>query len=88
MAESFRDEGKDVLLFVDNIFRFTCWSRGICPVWSSPVAAGGYQPNFCSKKWVCCKSVLLLPNPFTVQAAYVPADDMTDPAPATTFAHL
>jgi len=91
MAEYFRDqEGKDVLLFVDNIFRFTQAGSEVSALLGRMPSAVGYQPNLATEMGELQERI----TPTTkgsitsVQAVYVPADDLTDPAPATTFAHL
>lgn len=91
MAEYFRDEqSKDVLLFVDNIFRFTqAWSEVSALLWRIPSAVG-YQPTLSTEMWNLQERITST-NKWSitsVQAVYVPADDLTDPAPATTFTHL
>ncbi|MGH7157538.1 MAG: F0F1 ATP synthase subunit beta [Candidatus Saccharimonadales bacterium] len=90
MAESFRDAGKDVLLFIDNIFRFTQAGSEVSALLGRLPSAVGYQPNLqqemgsLQERITSTKSGSIT----SVQAVYVPADDLTDPAPATTFAHL
>lgn len=91
MAEYFRDkERKDVLLFIDNIFRFTqAWSEVSALLWRIPSAVW-YQPTLASEMWALQERITST-NKWSitsVQAVYVPADDLTDPAPATTFTHL
>ena len=91
MAEYFRDvEGKDVLVFVDNIFRFTqAWSEISALLWRIPSAVG-YQPTLASDMGILQERITSTDkwSITSVQAVYVPADDLTDPAPATTFTHL
>ena len=90
MAESFRDEGKDVLLFVDNIFRFTQAGSEVSALLGRLPSAVGYQPNLQQEMGALQERITSTKKGSitSVQAVYVPADDMTDPAPATTFAHL
>ena len=90
MAESFRDEGKDVLLFVDNIFRFTQAGSEVSALLGRLPSAVGYQPNLQQEMGALQERITSTKNGSitSVQAVYVPADDLTDPAPATTFAHL
>ena len=90
MAESFRDEGKDVLLFVDNIFRFTQAGAEVSALLGRLPSAVGYQPNLQQEMGMLQERITSTKKGSitSVQAVYVPADDMTDPAPATTFAHL
>lgn len=90
MAESFRDEGKDVLLFVDNIFRYTQAGAEVSALLGRLPSAVGYQPNLQQEMGMLQERITSTKKGSitSVQAVYVPADDMTDPAPATTFAHL
>lgn len=90
MAESFRDEGKDVLLFVDNIFRFTQAGAEVSALLGRLPSAVGYQPNLQQEMGSLQERITSTKKGSitSVQAVYVPADDLTDPAPATTFAHL
>lgn len=90
MAESFRDEGKDVLLFVDNIFRYTQAGAEVSALLGRLPSAVGYQPNLSQEMGQLQERITSTKKGSitSVQAVYVPADDMTDPAPATTFAHL
>ena len=90
MAESFRDEGKDVLLFIDNIFRFTQAGAEVSALLGRLPSAVGYQPNLQQEMGMLQERITSTKKGSitSVQAVYVPADDMTDPAPATTFAHL
>ncbi len=91
MAEYFRDEeGKDVLLFIDNIFRFTQAGAEVSALLGRIPSAVGYQPTLASEM-AALQERITSTNKWSitsVQAVYVPADDLTDPAPATTFAHL
>jgi len=90
MAENFRDQGKDVLLFVDNIFRFTQAGSEVSALLGRLPSAVGYQPNLQQEMGALQERITSTKNGSitSVQAVYVPADDLTDPAPATTFAHL
>lgn len=90
MAEAFRDEGKDVLLFVDNIFRFTQAGSEVSALLGRLPSAVGYQPNLQQEMGALQERITSTKkgSVTSVQAVYVPADDLTDPAPATTFAHL
>lgn len=91
MAEYFRDqEGKDVLLFVDNIFRFTQAGSEVSALMGRIPSAVGYQPNLAEEMGALQERITSTDKGSitSVQAVYVPADDLTDPAPATTFAHL
>lgn len=90
MAEAFRDEGKDVLLFVDNIFRFTQAGSEVSALLGRLPSAVGYQPTLQQEMGALQERITSTKKGSitSVQAVYVPADDMTDPAPATTFAHL
>lgn len=90
MAEAFRDEGKDVLLFVDNIFRFTQAGAEVSALLGRLPSAVGYQPNLQQEMGALQERITSTKRGSitSVQAVYVPADDTTDPAPATTFAHL
>ena len=91
MAEYFRDdEGKDVLLFVDNIFRFTQAGSEVSALLGRMPSAVGYQPTLATEMGVLQERITSTNKGSitSVQAIYVPADDLTDPAPATTFAHL
>ena len=90
MAEYFRDvKHQDVLLFIDNIFRFTQAGSEVSALLGRMPSAVGYQPRW-PPRWAPCRSVSPPPARLdhVVQAVYVPADDLTDPAPATTFTHL
>jgi F-type H+-transporting ATPase subunit beta len=90
IAESFRDEGKDVLLFVDNIFRFTQAGAEVSALLGRLPSAVGYQPNLQQEMGALQERITSTKKGSitSVQAVYVPADDFTDPAPATAFAHL
>jgi F-type H+-transporting ATPase subunit beta len=91
MAESFRDdEGKDVLLFIDNIFRFTQAGSEVSALLGRIPSAVGYQPTLAEEMGGLQERITSTNKGSitSVQAVYVPADDLTDPAPATTFAHL
>jgi F-type H+/Na+-transporting ATPase subunit beta len=90
VAEYFRDQGQDVLLFVDNIFRFTQAGSEVSALLGRMPSAVGYQPNLASEMGELQERITSTKSGSitSVQAVYVPADDLTDPAPATTFAHL
>lgn len=90
IAESFRDEGSDVLLFIDNIFRFTQAGAEVSALLGRLPSAVGYQPNLATEMGALQERITSTKEGSitSVQAVYVPADDLTDPAPATTFAHL
>ncbi|HET8709238.1 MAG TPA: F0F1 ATP synthase subunit beta, partial [Candidatus Saccharimonadales bacterium] len=90
IAEGFRDKGNDVLLFVDNIFRFTQAGSEVSALLGRLPSAVGYQPNLQQEMGALQERITSTREGSitSVQAVYVPADDMTDPAPATTFAHL
>ena len=91
MAEYFRDKGgKDVLLFIDNIFRFTQAGSEVSALLGRMPSAVGYQPTLANEVGALQERITSTKNGSitSVQAVYVPADDLTDPAPATTFAHL
>lgn len=90
MAESFRDDGKDVLLFIDNIFRFTQAGSEVSALLGRLPSAVGYQPNLQQEMGALQERITSTKKGSitSMQAVYVPADDFTDPAPATTFAHL
>ena len=91
MAEYFRDvEGQDVLLFIDNIFRFTQAGSEVSALLGRMPSAVGYQPTLATEMGALQERITSTKNGSitSVQAVYVPADDLTDPAPATTFAHL
>lgn len=90
IAESFRDQGKDVLLFIDNIFRFTQAGSEVSALLGRLPSAVGYQPNLAQEMGALQERITSTKDGSvtSVQAVYVPADDLTDPAPATTFSHL
>jgi F-type H+-transporting ATPase subunit beta len=90
VAEYFRDEGLDVLLFVDNIFRFTQAGSEVSALLGRMPSAVGYQPNLATEMGELQERITSTRTGSitSIQAVYVPADDYTDPAPATTFAHL
>lgn len=90
IAEGFRDQGKDVLFFVDNIFRFTQAGSEVSALLGRLPSAVGYQPNLQQEMGALQERITSTKQGSitSVQAVYVPADDLTDPAPATTFAHL
>ena len=91
MAEFFRDdEGRDVLLFVDNIFRFTQAGSEVSALLGRMPSAVGYQPTLSTEMGELQERITSTKKGSitSVQAVYVPADDLTDPAPATAFAHL
>lgn len=90
MAEGFRDQGNDVLLFIDNIFRFTQAGAEVSALLGRLPSAVGYQPNLGTEMGALQERITSTKKGSitSVQAVYVPADDLTDPAPATTFAHL
>ncbi len=90
LAEAFRDQGQDVLLFIDNIFRFTQAGSEVSALLGRLPSAVGYQPNLAQEMGTLQERITSTTTGSitSVQAVYVPADDLTDPAPATTFAHL
>jgi F-type H+-transporting ATPase subunit beta len=90
MAEEFRNQGRDVLLFIDNIFRFTQAGSEVSALLGRLPSAVGYQPNLQQEMGALQERITSTKKGSitSVQAVYVPADDLTDPAPATTFAHL
>jgi F-type H+-transporting ATPase subunit beta len=90
LAEYFRDQGQDVLLFVDNIFRFTQAGSEVSALLGRMPSAVGYQPTLATEMGELQERITSTTKGSitSVQAVYVPADDLTDPAPATTFAHL
>ncbi|HEY3118498.1 MAG TPA: F0F1 ATP synthase subunit beta [Chloroflexota bacterium] len=90
MAEYFRDEGRDVLLFIDNIFRFTQAGSEVSALLGRMPSAVGYQPTLATEMGQLQERITSTKRGSitSLQAIYVPADDYTDPAPATTFAHL
>ncbi|MDP3857147.1 MAG: F0F1 ATP synthase subunit beta [Stagnimonas sp.] len=90
MAEYFRDEGRDVLFFVDNIYRYTLAGTEVSALLGRMPSAVGYQPTLAEEMGVLQERITSTKagSITSVQAVYVPADDLTDPSPATTFAHL
>ena len=90
MAEKFRDEGRDVLFFVDNIYRYTLAGTEVSALLGRMPSAVGYQPTLAEEMGVLQERITSTKSGSitSVQAVYVPADDLTDPSPATTFAHL
>ncbi|SFB23805.1 F0F1 ATP synthase subunit beta [Clostridium frigidicarnis] len=90
MAEYFRDQGQDVLLFIDNIFRFTQAGSEVSALLGRIPSAVGYQPTLATEMGALQERITSTKSGSitSVQAVYVPADDLTDPAPATTFTHL
>ena len=90
MAEKFRDEGRDVLFFVDNIYRYTLAGTEVSALLGRMPSAVGYQPTLATEMGLMQERITSTKRGSitSVQAVYVPADDLTDPAPATTFAHL
>ncbi|MEM8593615.1 MAG: F0F1 ATP synthase subunit beta [Pseudomonadota bacterium] len=90
MAEKFRDEGKDVLLFVDNIYRYTLAGTEVSALLGRMPSAVGYQPTLAQEMGELQERITStkVGSITSIQAVYVPADDLTDPSPATTFAHL
>ena len=90
MAEYFRDEGRDVLFFVDNIYRYTLAGTEVSALLGRMPSAVGYQPTLAEEMGVLQERITStkVGSITSIQAVYVPADDLTDPSPATTFAHL
>ncbi|OUV63062.1 MAG: F0F1 ATP synthase subunit beta [Gammaproteobacteria bacterium TMED119] len=90
MAEYFRDEGKDVLMFIDNIYRYTLAGTEVSALLGRMPSAVGYQPTLAEEMGVLQERITSTNagSITSIQAVYVPADDLTDPSPATTFAHL
>jgi F-type H+-transporting ATPase subunit beta len=90
MAEFFRDEGRDVLLFIDNIYRYTLAGTEVSALLGRMPSAVGYQPTLAEEMGVLQERITSTKTGSitSIQAVYVPADDLTDPSPATTFAHL
>ena len=90
MAEKFRDDGKDVLFFVDNIYRYTLAGTEVSALLGRMPSAVGYQPTLAEEMGVLQERITTTKTGSitSIQAVYVPADDLTDPSPATTFAHL
>ncbi|PHQ25001.1 F0F1 ATP synthase subunit beta [Marinobacter guineae] len=90
IAEKFRDEGRDVLLFVDNIYRYTLAGTEVSALLGRMPSAVGYQPTLAQEMGELQERITSTKNGSitSIQAVYVPADDLTDPSPATTFSHL
>lgn len=90
IAENFRDEGRDVLLFIDNIYRYTLAGTEVSALLGRMPSAVGYQPTLAAEMGALQERITSTKTGSitSVQAVYVPADDLTDPSPATTFAHL
>ncbi len=90
MAEYFRDEGRDVLLFIDNIYRYTLAGTEVSALLGRMPSAVGYQPTLAAEMGALQERITSTKTGSitSIQAVYVPADDLTDPSPATTFAHL
>ncbi|MBK8062697.1 MAG: F0F1 ATP synthase subunit beta [Betaproteobacteria bacterium] len=90
MAEKFRDEGKDILLFIDNIYRFTLAGTEVSALLGRMPSAVGYQPTLAEEMGRLQERITSTKTGSitSIQAVYVPADDLTDPSPATTFGHL
>ena len=90
MAEKFRDDGRDVLLFIDNIYRYTLAGTEVSALLGRMPSAVGYQPTLAEEMGVLQERITSTRTGSitSVQAVYVPADDLTDPSPATTFSHL
>ena len=90
MAEKFRDEGRDVLLFIDNIYRYTLAGTEVSALLGRMPSAVGYQPTLAEEMGALQERITSTRagSITSIQAVYVPADDLTDPSPATTFAHL
>jgi len=90
MAESFRDEGRDILLFIDNIYRFTLAGTEVSALLGRMPSAVGYQPTLAEEMGRLHERITSTKTGSitSIQAIYVPADDLTDPSPATTFGHL
>jgi len=90
MAEYFRDEGKDVLMFIDNIYRYTLAGTEVSALLGRMPSAVGYQPTLAEEMGALQERITSTNTGSitSIQAVYVPADDLTDPSPATTFAHL
>ncbi len=90
IAENFRDEGRDVLLFIDNIYRYTLAGTECSALLGRMPSAVGYQPTLAEEMGVLQERITStkIGSITSIQAVYVPADDLTDPSPATTFAHL
>jgi F-type H+-transporting ATPase subunit beta len=90
MAENFRDEGRDVMMFIDNIYRYTLAGTEVSALLGRMPSAVGYQPTLAEEMGVLQERITSTKKGSitSLQAVYVPADDLTDPSPATTFAHL
>lgn len=90
IAEKFRDEGRDVLLFIDNIYRYTLAGTEVSALLGRMTSAVGYQPTLAEEMGVLQERISSTKSGSitSIQAVYVPADDLTDPSPATTFSHL
>jgi F-type H+-transporting ATPase subunit beta len=90
MSEYFRDEGRDVLLFIDNIYRYTLAGTEVSALLGRMPSAVGYQPTLAEEMGVLQERITSTKTGSitSIQAVYVPADDLTDPSPATTFSHL
>jgi len=90
IAENFRDEGRDVLLFIDNIYRYTLAGTEVSALLGRMPSAVGYQPTLAYEMGILQERITSTKTGSitSIQAVYVPADDLTDPSPATTFAHL
>src|SRR5512143_3832167 len=90
LAEKFRDDGRDVLLFIDNIYRYTLAGTEVSALLGRMPSAVGYQPTLAEEMGVLQERITSTKTGSitSIQAVYVPADDLTDPSPATTFAHL
>lgn len=90
VAEAFRDEGRDVLLFIDNIYRYTLAGTEVSALLGRMPSAVGYQPTLAEEMGLLQERITSTKTGSitSIQAVYVPADDLTDPSPATTFAHL
>ena len=90
MAEAFRDEGRDILLFIDNIYRYTLAGTEVSALLGRMPSAVGYQPTLAEEMGRLQERITStkVGSITSIQAVYVPADDLTDPSPATTFAHL
>ena len=90
MAEKFRDEGRDVLMFIDNIYRYTLAGTEVSALLGRMPSAVGYQPTLAEEMGALQERITSTKTGSitSIQAVYVPADDLTDPSPATTFAHL
>ncbi len=90
IAENFRDEGRDVLMFIDNIYRYTLAGVEVSALLGRMPSAVGYQPTLAEEMGILQERITSTKTGSitSIQAVYVPADDLTDPSPATTFAHL